>query len=169
MRSLRSLAFVLAGLVVLVTGAAPAAGAAGLVRVAGVGRVTVAGPTCNITDPENITGVSFVNNQFVNGTWNYATGVSCNLRVADIALFEQLNLNGTKVDSKLKNFTGVPHSSDAILSQHACAVCNGTWTFLWGQIIEAQSGVMFTSAPTGCVTLQNGLFLVCVETKTVTI
>ena len=169
MRSVRSLALVLAGLVVLVTGVAAPAGAAGQAGASGLGGVTVAGPTCNITAPENITGVSFVNNQFVNGTWNYAAGVSCDLRVADIALFEQLNLNGTKVDSKLKNFTGVPRRSDAILSQHACAVCNGTWTFLWGEIIQAQSGVLFTTPPTGCVILRNGLFLVCVETKTVTL
>jgi hypothetical protein len=154
------LAVVMGAVCVVVMGVAAPAGAA---------PKAAPGATCQIADPENITGAMFVNNQFVNGTWNYATGVKCGFQAADIALFEQLNLNGNKVDSKLLGFTGVPRVADAILSQHTCAVCTGTWQFLWGQIVKAPTGFTFTSPPSGCVTVQNGVYLVCVQTKTVTV
>jgi hypothetical protein len=127
-------------------------------------------PTCQLASPETITGVQFVNNQFVNGTWKYSTGVACTANLGDIALYEELDLNGVKVDSKLKNFTGVARNLDAITSSVPCAVCNGTWVFKWGQILKAPSGgFMFTGALPGCIILQSGLYELCVQTKTVTL
>jgi hypothetical protein len=126
-------------------------------------------PTCQIASPENITGAALVNNQIVNGTWHYSTGVACTANIADIALYEELDFNGIKVDSKLKGFTGVARPLDAITSNVACSVCSGTWVFKWGQILKALPGFMFTTPPTGCVVLQNGLYQVCVQTRTVTL
>jgi hypothetical protein len=144
-----------------------AAPAAAVAAAPGVVRVTA--PLCQIASPENITGAMFVNNQFVNGTWHYSTGVACTSNIGDIALYEELDLNGTKVDSKLKGFTGAPHNLDAITSNVPCAVCNGTWVFKWGQILKAPAGFNFTSPPTGCVLLQSGLYQLCVQTRTVTL
>jgi hypothetical protein len=159
----RRLAFVVALLSTVLVGVAAPAGAAG------TARVVAAATMCHIYDPENITGSMFVNNQIVNGTWNYATGVQCPFKVADMALYEQLNRNGTKVDSMLKNFNGVARQADAILSEYHCAVCNGTWTFTWGQILKAPVGLTWASPPSGCITEQNGLYLACVQTTSVTL
>lgn len=149
---------------VLVMGVVGPAVGAGAVE-----RTTEPGPTCQIADPETIVGAMFVNGQFVNGTWDYATGVGCSSNVADIALFEQLDLNGTKVNSAIKGFTGVARKADAILSQFPCTSCDGTWEFIWGQVVEAPTGTSFVSAPSGCVLEQSGHYLVCVQTKTVTL
>lgn len=144
-------------------------GLAGTTTASAAPRVARALPTCQLASPEKFTGAMLSNNQVINGTWTYSTGAACTSNVADIALYEELDLNGTKVDSKLKNFTGVPRQLDAITSTFHCAVCNGTWVFKWGQILQAPAGVMFTGPPAGCVVLSNGLYQVCVQTKTVTI
>ncbi|MGH9127226.1 MAG: hypothetical protein ACRDZ8_21265 [Acidimicrobiales bacterium] len=130
---------------------------------------SVVTPTCDIASPESIKGAQFMNGSFVNGTWSYATGAGCTSDVADMALYEQLDFNGTKVDSKYKGFTGVPRSLDAIISSYFCATCNGTWTFIWAQVLEASSGATWASPPAGCINEDNALFRVCVETKTVTL
>jgi len=126
-------------------------------------------PVCQIGSPETITGAQFVNSQFVNGTWSYATGVACTSNLADIALYEELDLNGTKVDSRTEGFTGTARDIAAITSSYFCAECNGTWLFKWGQILKAPSGLMFTSASAGCVLLDSGIYEACVQTKTVTL
>lgn len=149
----------------VVIGVASPAGAS----VRSAPAVTTAGPTCHVYDPEANTGATLVNNQLVNGLWTYATGVQCTSNVADIALYEELDLNGTKVDSKYQGFTGVARKADAILKQTPCPVCNGTWKFTWAQVIQATSGFNFVSPPAGCVLMGNGLYLVCVETKVVTL
>ena len=120
--------------------------------------------TCQIFDPWNIYGTGFVNNQLVHGTWVYATGVECSGPVADFALYEQLNFNGSKVSSKFQGFTGRSRSADAIQSTFACAVCDGTWTAILGQIIKAPPGVLF-AASSGCVPEGGGAYLACVETQ----
>src|SRR5215472_16414518 len=75
-------------------GWAPPAGASG--RLA-----AVVDPGCITGSVENMLGAQLVNNQIVNGTWRYATGVACGgSNVADIALYEELDFNGVKVDSK---------------------------------------------------------------------
>ncbi len=131
--------------------------------------MSVAVPTCQLASPETINGVQFVNGQFVNGTWTYSTGVACTANLGDIALYEELDLNGVKVHSKLKNFTGVARPLDAITANVPCSVCNGTWVFKWGQILKAPAGFMFTGAMAGCVILQSGLYELCVQTRTVTL
>ncbi|MDQ1398108.1 MAG: hypothetical protein QOF81_733 [Acidimicrobiaceae bacterium] len=165
MRARHPLAVVLSAACALVLGVAgPAAASVGHRSALAV----VAPPACQIASPENITGAMLVNNQIVNGTWKYSTGVACGgSALADIALYEELDFNGVKVDSKLKNFTGVARNLDAITSSVHCNVCNGTWLFKWGQILQAPSGFMFTNPPAGCVVLQNGLYQLCVQTKTV--
>jgi hypothetical protein len=55
------------------------------------------------------------------------------------------------------------------LKQTPCAVCNGTWKFTWAQVIKATSGFSFVNPPAGCVLFGSGLYLVCVETKIVTL
>jgi hypothetical protein len=131
---------------------------------------TTAGPTCELASPEGITGAQLVNDQTVNGTWTYSTGVACTSgNLADIALYEQLDYNGTEVNSMLKGFTGVARDLDAITSTYHCAVCNGTWMFEWGQILKAPAGVMFVTPPAGCVLSDGGVYEICVETKTVTL
>lgn len=133
-------------------------------------RVAAAVPMCVIASPESIVGAQFTNNQTVNGTWKYSTGVACSSgNLADIALFEQLELNGTKVDSQLKNFTGVPRALDAITSLFHCAVCTGTWLFEWGQVMKAPAGLLFVTPPAGCFLVDGGVYEVCVQTKTVTL
>jgi hypothetical protein len=130
--------------------------------------VSAVPPACQIASPEDITGAMFVNNQIVNGNWKYSTGVACaGSAVADIALYEELDFNGTKIDSRLRNFTGVARNLDAITSTVHCNVCNGTWLFKWGQIIKAPSGFMFSSPPSSCIVLQNGLYELCVQTKSI--
>jgi hypothetical protein len=163
MRFRASLAVAVASFCAIVLGVAAPAGAA----VRAPNAATAA--SCRAISPENITGAQLVNNQIVHGTWTYATGVLCSSNVTDIALYEELDFNGTKVNSKTKGFTGTPHRTDAIQSQYVCAACNGTWKFVWGQIIQAPSGFTFTSPPTGCVLVQGGVYLFCVETKTVTL
>lgn len=160
----RLLSLALASLAVVVMGVVGPAVTAGAAEA-----TTTPGPTCQIADPETIVGATYVNGEFVNGTWDYATGVECSSTVADIALFEQLDLNGTTVNSDLKGFTGTPRTADAILSQYACANCNGTWELIWGQIVEAPTGTTFVTPPSGCVADDGGEYLVCVETKTVTL
>jgi len=167
MRVRGPLAVALISICTVVIGVAAPAGASTRTRTTTV--TTTAGPTCHIYDPEAITGAMLVNNQLVNGTWIYATGVQCTSEVGDIALYEELDFNGTKVDSKYQPFTGVARSKDAILKQTPCAVCNGTWKFVWAQVIKATSGFSFVNPPMGCVLYGNGLYLVCVETSTVTL
>lgn len=130
-------------------------------------RVATA-PQCIFAALENITGATLVNNQIVNGTWKYSNGAACSgSPLADIALYEELDFNGVKVDSKFKGFTGMPRNLDAITSSVHCNVCNGTWFFKWGQVIVAPSGFMFTNPTAGCVLQQNGLYELCAETKAV--
>lgn len=127
-------------------------------------------PMCVIASPENIVGAQFVDNQTVNGTWTYSTGVACSTgNLADIALYEELDFNGTKVNSQLKNFTGVPRNLDAITLSFHCAVCTGTWKFLWGQVMKAPTGFLFVTPPSGCILVNNGAYELCVQTKTVTL
>jgi hypothetical protein len=127
-------------------------------------------PMCDLASPEAINGAQFVNNETVNGTWTYSTGVACaSGNLADIALYEQVDFNGAKVSSLLKGFTGVARDLDAITTTYHCAVCTGTWLFEWGQILKAPAGLSFVSPPAGCVVVDSGLYEVCVQTKTVTL
>ena len=126
-------------------------------------------PTCQIGSPESLSGTQFVNGSFVNGTWTYATGAGCTSDIADMALYEELDFNGTKVNSKYKGFTGMARSLDAIVTSYFCATCNGTWRFIWAQVLEAPSGVTWASAPAGCINEDANRFRVCVEIKTVTL
>jgi hypothetical protein len=153
--------------IALVAWATPAA--AGPASRGAPAIASAAVPNCQVGSPESIGGVNFVNGIFENGTWSYATGVACTANIADIALYEQLDFNGAKVNSAFKGFTGSARDIDAIISSYACSSCNGTWLFIWGQIMKAPSGISFTSPPSGCVVEDSGLYEVCVQTKSVTL
>lgn len=153
--------------VALLGWAAPAA--AGPASGAVPATVSATVPNCQVGSPESLGGVQFVNGTFENGTWSYATGVACTNNIADIALYEQLDFNGKKVNSAFKGFTGTARDIDAIVSSYPCSTCNGTWLFIWGQIMKAPSGVAFTSPPSGCVVEDGGVYEVCVQTKSVTL
>jgi len=130
-------------------------------------RTAATVPACTIASPEKISGAEFENGQFVNGTWTYSTGVACTADIGDIALYEELDFNGVKVNSKSQGFTGVPKDVAVITSTYFCAQCNGTWLFKWGQILEAPAGFTFTTAQAGCVLAYSGLIEECVQTRTV--
>ncbi len=70
-RPFRSLAVVTSAACALVLGVFGLAGVATAAPPRPSATV-VNGPTCTIASPETITGATFVNNQFVNGTWHYA-------------------------------------------------------------------------------------------------
>ncbi|MDQ6615300.1 MAG: hypothetical protein M3083_11275 [Actinomycetota bacterium] len=128
-----------------------------------------AAPACQIASPESFSGAMFVNNQIVNGRWTYATGIACTSNLGDIALYQELDFNGTKVDSRSRPFTGVARPYDAIAAFVHCAVCNGHWHFVWGQALKAPSGFTFTNPIAGCVVVANGAYQLCVQTKDVTL
>lgn len=131
-------------------------------------RVTVI-PTCSIAGPHGLVGSQFTGGTTVNGTWYYAVGVVCSANVADIALYAEIAHNGVKVDSHLKNFTGMPRSVDNEgYFPSACAQCAGTWTFTFGEILQAPAGFTWTTSA-GCAAVSGGLYLFCVQQQTETI
>jgi hypothetical protein len=120
-------------------------------------------PTCSIATPHGLIGSSFLNGKTVNGTWYYAVGVVCNANVGDIALYDEIDYQGMKVESHTKGFTGTPHSQDNEgYFPVPCAVCSGTWTFVTGEILKAPAGFTWVSSG-GCVALSSGLYLFCVQ------
>src|ERR1700722_9039793 len=87
-----------AGPAAALAGGATTSGAAVVASLASRSTAAaVVAPMCQIGSPESITGVQFVNGQFDNGTWTYSTGAACTSNVADMALYEELDFNGTKV------------------------------------------------------------------------
>jgi hypothetical protein len=151
--------------VILVAGLAGPAYAAppdGLTRVA-------TPPSCSLGHNAQLLHGNFNGTQTLNGDWYYYTWAICSGNIGDIALAAVISLNGKQVDSGVTGFTGTPHANKGLIPIHHCAVCTGTWTMAYGQILKAAAGTVWGPPGSGCVTVSKGLYLVCVQQQTFTI
>jgi hypothetical protein len=127
--------------------------------------LVVAPPSCSLGHNAQLLNGTFNGTQTVNGDWYYYTWAICSGNVGDIALAAVISLNGTQVDSGVTGFTGTPHANKGLIPIHHCAVCTGTWSMAYGQILKAPAGTAWGPPGAGCITVSSGLYLVCVQTQ----